>query len=99
MRKLTNYCDSFRFLELFCVYFYWDGTWGEIADIYTELMGLKFDWTPASFSHDTWHWKYDRAYDRAVDNSKVLKATGLNADDFKSIKDGIRIELKKLGAI
>lgn len=62
-------------------------------------MGLKFDWIHASFSHDTWHWKYDRAYDRAVDNSKVLKATGLNADDFKSIKDGIRIELKKLGAI
>lgn len=24
--KLTKYCDSFRFLELFCVYFYWDGT-------------------------------------------------------------------------
>ena len=26
LRKLTKYCDSFRFLELFCVYFYWDGT-------------------------------------------------------------------------
>jgi len=25
-RKLTKYCDSFRFLKLFCVYFYWEGT-------------------------------------------------------------------------
>ena len=24
--KLTKYCDSFRFLKLFCVYFYWEGT-------------------------------------------------------------------------
>ena len=26
--KLTKYCGSFHFLELFCVYFYWDGTIG-----------------------------------------------------------------------
>ena len=25
--KLTKYCDSFRFLKLFCVYFYWEGTY------------------------------------------------------------------------
>ena len=31
LRKLTKYCDSFRFLELFCVYFYWDGTYRPIC--------------------------------------------------------------------
>ena len=25
-RKPTKYCDSFRFLKLFCVHFSWDGT-------------------------------------------------------------------------
>ena len=25
-RKLTKYCDSFRFLKLFCVHFCWEGT-------------------------------------------------------------------------
>ena len=44
-------------------------------------------------------WKYDRAYDRSIDNSKILKATSLTCADFKSIKEGIYIELKKLGAI
>jgi len=74
-------------------------TWEEIADIYTELLGVKFEWKPASFSYDNWNWRYDRLYDRVIDNSKVLKATGLSSSDFKSIKEGIYTELKKLGAI
>ena len=74
-------------------------TWGEVADIYTSVLGVRFEWVPADFSRDTWHWKYDRAYDRPVDNSKVLAATGLKPSDFKSIGEGIIIELKKLGAI
>lgn len=74
-------------------------TWEEIADIYTELLGVKFEWKPASFSYDNWNWRYDRLYDRVIDNSKVLKATGLGSSDFKSIKEGIYTELKKLGAI
>jgi len=73
--------------------------WCEVADIYTELLGVRFEWVPADFPEHFWHWKYDRAYDRCVDNSKVLKVTGLEPSDFTSIKDGIKIELKKLGAI
>ena len=73
--------------------------WCEVTDIYTELLGVKFEWAPADFPEYFWHWKYDRAYDRAVDNSKVLKATRLDPDDFTSIREGICIELKKLGAL
>ena len=73
--------------------------WGEVADIYTELLGVKFEWAPADYPEYLWQWKYDRAYDRAVDNSKVLAATGLTAEDFTSIRDGIITELKKLGAL
>ncbi len=33
--KLTKYCDSFRFLELFCVYFYWEGTINYLQNVLT----------------------------------------------------------------
>ncbi len=78
-------------------------TWGEVADIYTEFLGVKFEWIPVeklySSFKNKWIWSYDRAYDRKIDNSKVLGATGLTKEDFTSIKEGIGIELKKLGVI
>lgn len=74
-------------------------TWGDVADIYTKLLNVEFEWVPADFSETTWHWQYDRAYDRKIDNSKVLKATGLKTEDFKSIEEGIQIELKKSGVL
>ena len=73
--------------------------WYEVAEIYTELLGVKFEWVASNYPKDLWIWHYDRAYDRIIDNSKILKATGLNCLDFKTIKEGIEIELKKLGAI
>ena len=74
-------------------------TWSEVADIYTDLLKVRFEWIPAEYPHDAWQWRYDRAYDRSIDNTKILKATQLNPADFKSIRDGIAIELQKLGAI
>ena len=74
-------------------------TWGQVADIYTELLGVKIEWVPADYPENAWRWYYDRAYDRKIDNSKVLKATGLKPSDFKSIREGVRIELEKIGAI
>lgn len=74
-------------------------TWGEVADIYADVLGVKFEWVPANYPHDLWRWHYDRAYDRTIDNTKVLKATGLRSEDFTSIREGVCIELKKLGAI
>ena len=74
-------------------------TWGEIADLYTELLGVQFEWVPANYHSQKWKWKYDRAYDRKIDNSKILEATGLKKEDFKNIKEGIHIELKKLGVV
>lgn len=74
-------------------------TWSDVANIYSELLNVKFEWVPANYPHNTWHWYYDRAYDREIDNSKVLKATGLKSSDFKSIKEGVYIELTKLGTL
>lgn len=75
-------------------------TWGEVADIYTRLTGVKFRWTDTeeyvNSGHGGYILFYDRLYDRAVDNSKILEATGLKKEDFTSIEDGIKIELKNI---
>ena len=76
-------------------------TWGEVADIYTRLTGVNFRWTDTeeyvSNGHGGYILNYDRLYDRAVDNTKILKATGLKKDDFTSVEEGIKIELNNIG--
>lgn len=41
-------------------------------------------------------WYHDRRYDRWIDGSKIIAATGLTENDFLSIADGIRYELDVL---
>lgn len=74
-------------------------TWEEVADYYTQLTGCKFEWKEKIYPHEDYRWTYDRAYNRKIDNNKVLKATGLVKGDFTPIKEGIKIELKKVGFI
>lgn len=82
-------------------------TWGEVAELYTELIGTKFEWIdteewlshPKYVHNDRWAAVYDRFYDRETDNSKVMKLTGLKKEDFTSIKEGLEIELKKINML
>lgn len=79
-------------------------TWDEVAQYYTDLIGARFEWvTTEEFKELYPQYKtnpytliYDRLFDRKIDNTKVLKATGLNKDSFTPIKKGIEIELAKL---
>lgn len=79
-------------------------TWKEVADIYTELIGAKFEWvdveTYSRYRYNTdeppYILKYDRLFDRKIDNSKILNVTKLKKEDFTSIRDGIKYELKKI---
>ena len=79
-------------------------TWGEIAELYSELLGTTFEWVDMEefwqrSGEDvgkTYMLMYDRLYDRTIDNSKVLKASGLRKEDFLSMKEGLRIELSKI---
>lgn len=77
-------------------------TWGEVAEIYTELMGAKFEWVTleqylkATDNFNYYALLYDRLFDRQIDNSKILKATGLTKNDFLSVKEGLKIELDKI---
>jgi nucleoside-diphosphate-sugar epimerase len=80
-------------------------TWGEVAEIYSELIGVKFQWTDidtyvesdSCIKNNIWALLYDRLYDRKIDNRKVLSATGLKREDFLSIKEGIKKELTNIG--
>lgn len=79
-------------------------TWEDVARVYEELLGAKVEWVPVEeYTVKTgkggFPLYYDRGYDRSVDNSKVMQATGLKQSDFVPFKEGIRRELKKLGAI
>ena len=75
-------------------------TWGEVAEMYTSLVGTKFEWVDTEDYVKTGHGGYilfyDRLYDRAIDNRKILKATGHAPGDFVPIEEGIRRELEKL---
>lgn len=93
--------------EAFTVYSGHNMTWGEIAEAYTAEVGVEFKWVsdeeyietkPAIKTNGNakWMWKYDRVFNRDIDNSKILAVTGLKREDFTSVREGIRIEVDKI---
>lgn len=80
-------------------------TWQEIADYYKEIIGLEYipvdTETYLSFFGEWsvyagYQLKYDRCFNRVIDNSKVLGATGLKQSDFMTLKQGLKKELLSL---
>ena len=69
-------------------------TWYEVAKLYTELLGAKVKWVTleeyfeATNNFNYFALIYDRLFDRKIDNSKILDATGLTCNDFLSVKEG-----------
>ena len=79
-------------------------TWGEIADYYRDICGLKAIWVPEEdFLHawvgpnhgfaPVWQLRYDRFFTRVMDNSKVLAATGMKQENLKKLYDGLAYEI------
>ena len=78
--------------------------WGEIAEYYTEIIGLKY--VPASTedylkiqggrNYFGYQLYYDRLFDRIIDNSKVLGVTGLKQENFMTLRNGLEKELTAL---
>lgn len=71
-------------------------TWREIADIYSEAIGMKFIEVCLSDYIDICGLSavmYDRMCNRYLDNSKVLRLSGLKQEDLMPIAKGLRKEL------
>lgn len=78
--------------------------WGEIAQYYKELIGLEYvaadteDYlkilggTPGA----RYQLAYDRLFHRVIDNSKVLRVTGLKQADLMPLRRGLEKELSAL---
>ena len=86
--------------EAFTVYSGHGMTWGEVARAYSDVTGVGIRWCDEREYLETvsdrikrWMWYYDRRFDRRIDASKILRVTGLCAEDFTSVADGIRREL------
>jgi nucleoside-diphosphate-sugar epimerase len=74
-------------------------TWEEVIDIYKKIIDIKITLVSLSDYINTigrpYQIKYDRMYNRLIDNQKILKVTGLNKTDLISLEQGLRTELKK----
>lgn len=73
-------------------------TWRQIADVYREIIpSLDIrDCGMAGFedAHGAiWQIRYDRMYNRVIDNAKILKATGLQQNQLTTIYNGLTQEL------
>lgn len=81
-------------------------TWGEIADYYREICGLRTRWVdkeeyirirdPDPFGVGArWQLECDRLFSRVMDNSKVLAATGMRQEEMTKLFDGLSKEIAR----
>jgi len=76
-------------------------SWREVADIYAGLIGLTYKEIPLEqyclICGDA-PVLYDRMYDRVLDNSKILKVTGMVSSELKVLREGLACELERFKA-
>ena len=72
-------------------------TWSEVLDLYKRILGMRVKLVPLETYRSVvgrpWQIKYDRMLDRVIDNTKILKATGMRQSELMPLSDGLRIEL------
>ena len=83
-------------------------TWGEIADYYKDLVGLKAVWVdkedylkilnPEVPLGVRWQLEYARLFHRITDNSKILSLTGMKQENIISMYDGLKFEIANIPA-
>lgn len=86
-------------------------TWGEIADYYKDICDLNAIWIDQTdylkivvegferFPYTgSWQLIYDRLFDRIIDNSKVLDATGMKQGNMMKLYDGLKYEIGRCPA-
>ena len=94
------------FGEIFTVSTAEHHTWEEIAGYYKEICGMKTLWVDKEdyiriLSPDPyvtsarWQLEFDRLFDRVMDNSKILAATGMTQSDLMPLYDGLKHEIAR----
>lgn len=82
-------------------------TWREIAEYYRDLIGLNYkvvddeaylSCVSVNMSYDRCRYQliYDRCFDRVIDNTKILRATGMKQEELMPLYDGLHRELSAL---
>ena len=80
-------------------------TWQEIADYYRDLIGLQYEFVPEEEYLDFfgpvrqfagYQLRYDRLFDRVIDNAKILKIAGMKQEELMPLYDGLKNELAAL---
>jgi len=100
-------CNDSAKREIYTVANGEDITWEDIAGYYGELIGLRTATVPKEDylairsggkikKGVRWQLEFDRLFDRVIDNTKILTATGLSKSDFVSVYDGLKLELAAL---
>lgn len=74
-------------------------TWREIADTYADIVPLDVRNCPMGRFEQAhgnkWQIRYDRMYDRIIDNSKILDVTSLTQDELASTRTGLQTQLRE----
>ena len=81
-------------------------SWGEIADYYKDICNLKAVWVDKEdylklLSDDPyrlgarWQLEYARLFERVMDNSKILAATGMKQEELMPLYDGLKLEISR----
>ena len=80
--------------------------WQEIAEYYQKLVGMKYALIPNEDFLNVWgngglgnRWQleYDRMFERIMDNTKILTATGMKQSELMPLYDGLRLVLDQCG--
>lgn len=73
-------------------------TWAEVVQLYQSVVPFEVvECDLDDYARErggVWQIRYDRMFDRVVDNSKVLRVTGLNAADVGSARTCLAAELR-----
>lgn len=97
-------CEDFNVTSSEC------RTWEEIAGYYKEIYGLNYEWVdeltyqrfkdpsfdPEKSFAAIWQLRYARMFNRVYDNSKMLNATGLRQEEFKTLYQGLLFEKENI---
>lgn len=72
-------------------------TWAEVIDTYKKVIDLDVKVISLKDYEKIigrpYQIKYDRMFDRSIDNKKILSVTGMKQPELMSLEDGLRLEL------